>query len=225
MEKDEYEPDSLTASIAAQTGPRRRLSKPARRERIEAVASELFAEHGYQGTSMKEVARRAGVTVPVVYDHFASKRDLHHQLLQRHYAELRQLWREQLAGDDPPELRIPRAIAAWFAYVETHRYAWRMLFQDTSGDPEVRADHEAVVAESRAQVMPLFQREAGSENLAGADREALEMAWEVMRGVLQGLALWWYQHRWVPRERVVATAINALWLGFERVRAGEAWQP
>jgi hypothetical protein len=51
------------------------------------------------------------------------------------------------------------------------------------------------------------------------------MAWEVMRGVLQGLALWWYQHRGVPRERVVATAMNALWLGFERVRAGESWQP
>jgi AcrR family transcriptional regulator len=223
MEKDEYKPNTL----ATAPRPRRRLSKPARRERIETVASELFAEHGYQGTSMKEVARRAGVTVPVVYDHFASKRALHHQLLLRHYAELRQLWHEQLAGDDPPELRVPRAIAAWFAYVETHRYAWRMLFQDTSGDPDVRADHEAVVAESQALVMPLFQREAGSENLAGGadDRETLEMAWEVMRGVLQGLALWWYQHRWVPRERVVAIAINALWLGFERVRAGEIWQP
>lgn len=205
--------------------PRRRMTKEARRRIIERAAGELFAKDGYQGTSIKEIARRSAVTVPVVYDHFASKRDLHRHLLERHYAELRALWSEQLAGEDPPERRIPRAIEAWFAYVESHPYAWRMLFQDTSGDPEVRADHEAVVARSRELVMPLFQREAGSENIAGADSVALEMAWEVMRGVLQGLALWWYDRRAVPRERVVATAVNALWLGFERVRAGETWQP
>jgi hypothetical protein len=51
------------------------------------------------------------------------------------------------------------------------------------------------------------------------------MAWEVMRAVLQGLALWWYEHQQVPRAQVVATAMNALWIGFERVLAGEAWQP
>lgn len=231
MQKDDYKDISRSPTYARtyeairhRHTRRRRLTKSERRELIEAVASELFAENGYQGTSMKEIARRAGVTAPVVYDHFASKRALHRHLLERHYAELRLLWREQLAGDEPPEQRIPRAIEAWFGYVETHGYAWRMLFKDTSGDPDVAADHAAVVAESRDLVMLLFQSEMGSENLAGGDREALEMAWEVMRGVLQGLALWWYEHRWVPRERVVATAMNALWLGFERVRAGESWQ-
>ena len=49
----------------------------------------------------------------------------------------------------------------------------------------------------------------------------LEMAWVVMRGVLQGLAMWWSEHPQVPRERVVATAMNALWIGFERVSAGK----
>ena len=50
------------------------------------------------------------------------------------------------------------------------------------------------------------------------------MAWIVMRGVLQGLAMWWYEHPSVPRERVVAaTAMNALWVGWERTQAGEAW--
>jgi hypothetical protein len=45
----------------------------------------------------------------------------------------------------------------------------------------------------------------------------------VMRGVLQGLAMWWYEHPGVPRERVVATAMNALWVGWERTQAGEGW--
>jgi AcrR family transcriptional regulator len=205
--------------------PRKRLTAQARRELIEQAASELFAERGYQATSIDEVAKRSGVTAPVVYDHFASKQDLHRRLLERHYAELRLLWREQLAGDDPPALRIPRAIDAWFAYVEAHPYAWRMLFRDTTGEPAVRAIHDEVIAQSRAAVMPLFLRERGIEDVAAAETEALDMAWEVMRAVLQGLALWWYEHRHVPREQVVATAMNALWIGFERVLAGEVWRP
>jgi AcrR family transcriptional regulator len=205
--------------------PRRRLTAQARRELIEQAASELFAERGYQATSIDEIAKRAGVTAPVVYDHFASKQDLHRRLLERHYAELRLLWREQLGGEDPPAQRIPRAIDAWFAYVEAHPYAWRMLFRDTTGEPEVRAIHDQVVAQSRAAVMPLFLRERGIEDARAPETEALDMAWEAMRAVLQGLALWWYEHRHVPREQVVATAMNALWIGFERVLAGEIWQP
>lgn len=50
------------------------------------------------------------------------------------------------------------------------------------------------------------------------------MAWVVLRGVLQGLAIWWSEHPEVPRERVVATAMNALWVGFERVLGGEVWR-
>ena len=49
------------------------------------------------------------------------------------------------------------------------------------------------------------------------------MVWVVLRGVLQGLAIWWTDNPGVPRERVVATAMNALWLGFERVQQGESW--
>ncbi len=165
------------------------------------------------------------MTAPVVYDHFASKQDLHRRLLERHYAELRLLWSEQLGGEDPPAQRIARAIDAWFAYVESHPYAWRMLFRDTTGEPAVRAVHEEVIARSRAAVMPLFLRERGIEEPASADADALDMAWEVMRAVLQGLALWWYEHRHVPRAQIVATAMNALWIGFERALAGETWQP
>ncbi len=205
--------------------PRRRLTAQARRELIEQAACELFAARGYTATSIDEIAKRAGVTAPVLYDHFVSKRDLHRRLLERHFAELRRLWSEQLRGEEAAEQRIARAIDAWFAYVEEHPYAWRMLFRDTTGEPEVRAIHEEVIAQSRAALMPLFLRERGAEESESVDATALEMGWEVMRAVLQGLALWWYEHRQVPREQVVAIAMNSLWIGFERVLSGEAWQP
>ena len=206
--------------------PRKRLSAQARREVIERAATEVFAERGYHHASIEEIARRSGVSPPIVYDHFESKLDLHKRLLERHYADLRGVWREHLAGDDPAEQRIPRAFDAWFAYVETHPYAWKMLFSETTGDHEVAAIHRQVREQSRAAVLPLFARESGAERVAGsAEPEAMEMAWEVIRAVLQGLALWWYDHRQVPREQVVATAMNAIWIGFDRVRDGERWEP
>jgi AcrR family transcriptional regulator len=202
------------------------MSAHARREVIERAATEVFAERGYHDASMEEIARRSGVSVPVVYDHFASKQDLHRRLLERHFAELRAVWREHALRDDPAELRMPRMLDAWFAYVEEHPYAWRMLFRDTSGDAGVQAMHREVAAQSRAALLPLLAREPGTEHIAGgAGEEALDMVWEVMRAVLQGLALWWYEHRHVPREQVVATAMNALWIGFERALQGETWRP
>jgi AcrR family transcriptional regulator len=203
-----------------------RLSKHERRAVIEHAAAEVFAERGYRGASMDEIAARSGVSAPVVYDHFASKQDLHVHLLDRHYAGLREVWREHLAGDDPVKERMPRAFDAWFAYLEEHPYAARLLFADTTGDPEVAARHKEVQARSRALALPFLARERGADRIAGAaDPESMDMAWEVFRAVLQGLALWWNEHPRVPRERVVATAMNALWLGFERVGRGERWQP
>jgi AcrR family transcriptional regulator len=205
--------------------PRRRLTAEARREVIERAAAEVFAERGYHGAAMDEIARQSGVSPPVLYDHFRSKKDLHRRLLERHYAELREVWREHLAGDDAVAQRMHRAFDAWFHYLETHPYAARLLFRDTTGDPEIQALHREVQDRSRAAALPFLAREPGAENIAGPGAEAMDMAWEVFRGTLQGLALWWNEHPDVPREQVVATAMNALWLGFERVGRGERWAP
>ena len=102
---------------------RKRMAAAERREVIELAATELFAERGYHGASMDEIARRSGVSPPVVYDHFASKQDLHRRLLERHYADLREVWRQNLPGDEPADVRIARSIDAWFAYVQAHPYA------------------------------------------------------------------------------------------------------
>ena len=209
-----------------QSAPRRRLTAEARRELIEQAATEVFAERGYQGASMEEIAKRSGVSTPVLYDHFNSKQDLHRRLLERHFAELRQVWRENLLSDEPQERRIARAFDAWFAYVQTHPYARRMLFRDTTGEPGVQEMHNEVAAQSRAAVIPLLTQEPGTANILDfAGEEALDMVWEVLRGVLQGLALWWYEHQQVPRSQVVSTAMNTLWIGFERTGRGELWQP
>jgi AcrR family transcriptional regulator len=200
------------------------MTAAARREVIANAAAVLFSERGYRGASIEEIARGSGVTPPVVYEHFDSKRDLYRDLLERHFAELREVWREYFAGDGPLEQRVAKSFDAWFAYVEVHPFAGRVLFR-YSTDPEIEAVHAEVAAQSREAILPLFAAEPGAENLAGSvTDEGIEMVWVVLRGVLQGLAVWWSEHPDVPRERVVATAMNALWIGFERAQAGEVWE-
>jgi len=194
-----------------------------RREVIARAATEVFAERGYEGASIDEIARRSGVSAPVVYDHFSSKQELHRQLLERTRDELLAMWREALAGDDPAEVRIPRSLDTWARYVEGHPFAARMYFQEPSGDPAARAVHEEVRAPARAALAAILASEPGAENIAGSDDYALEMAAEVMRAGLTGLAIWWTEHPEVPREQIVETAVNAIWIGFERVRRGERW--
>lgn len=200
------------------------MTAAARREVIAGAAAVLFAERGYRGASIEGIARGSGVTPPVVYEHFESKRALYRYLLERHFAELREVWREHFVGDGPLEQRVADSFDAWFAYVEVHPFAGRVLFR-YSTDPEIEQVHAAVAAQSREAILPLFAAEPGAENIAGsvAD-EGIEMVWVVLRGVLQGLAVWWSEHPDVPRERVVATAMNALWVGFERAQAGEIWK-
>ncbi len=210
----------------SQPGSRRRLSRAARRELIEQAALDLFAERGYHGASIEEIARRSGVTPPVVYDHFESKLDLHRRLLLRTREELLGLWGEYLQGDAPIEQRVPASVKAWARYVETHPYAARMYFVETTGIPEIQAVHEQVQAEARAGLALILGAQPGGAALAGSeDPLALEMAAEVIRSGLTGLAIWWLGHPEVERARIVAVALNVVWIGMERATRGEAWEP
>ncbi len=199
---------------------RKRMTAGARREVIEQAAIELFAERGYRGASVDEIARRAGITVPVLYDHFPAKRDLYVQLINRHYAELRGLWFNYAARNEPLGAWIGDAVDDWFAYVESNPFAGRMLFRDTTGDPEISAMHRDVQRASRGRLLPLVHAETAHNDGGFGDGYGAELVWEALRSVMQGLALWWYEHPDVPRERIVRAAIDAVWVGLERSLGG-----
>ena len=202
------------------TKKQKRLSAPERRALIERCATEVFAEHGYRGASMSEIARRSGVTVPVLYDHFESKLELHRRLLERTRNELLEVWREHLGGDEPLAVRMPRAIDAWVGYVEARPYAARMYFRGGSGDAEAEAIHREIQGQARVALGVILAREPAAERLAGAaDQESMEMAAEIVRSGLTGLAMWWSEHPHVTREQIVRTALGVLWNGL--AAAGE----
>jgi AcrR family transcriptional regulator len=174
------------------------MSAAARREVIEQAATEVFAERGYHAASVDEIARRSSVSAPVVYDHFDSKLDLYRRLLERHRDELLALWREHLVPGASPE----GALHAWARYVESHPFAWKMLFREATGDDEAAAAYRDVQAGARAALTTVL----------GADEATVEL----VRSGLTGLALWWQDHPEVTREQIVATAMNALWWGLEQ---------
>jgi len=191
---------------------------------IEVAALDVFAERGYHGAGMDEIARRSGVTPPVVYDHFESKLALHRRLLERTRDELLVMWRENLGGGGTLEQQVARAFDAWSRYAQAHPYAPRMFFRETTGIPEVSALHREIAAEANGALTGILGGLPGSAHLQPEDAPpAFAMASEVIRGGLTELAIWWSEHPDVPREQIVATAMNTVWIGFQRVSAGETW--
>ena len=180
---------------------RKRLTRQERRELIERAATEVFAERGYEGAGMDLIAKRSGVTVPVVYDHFDSKEDLYRRLLERQRDDLVAFWSKRLPLPEGPRA-LESLIDAYFQYVDAHPFAYRMYFRDTT--------HRDIQQHGVRMLAALLATVPGFED---ADQPTLEMSTEVMRTGLIGLALWWQEHPEVPREQVVQAAMRALSMG------------
>jgi AcrR family transcriptional regulator len=175
-------------------------------------ASRLFAMRGYASTSLDDVAAGAGVTKPIVYRHFNSKKDLHLSLLAQHRDKLLATLAEAMRTPGPLSERVPKAAEAWFGYVEAHPYAGAMLFRDTTGDPDVRRFYDEMQAAARAAVAALIEAEPGFD----VPPELVEPMAELTRAALAGLAIWWSANPALPREAVVRVAVDGIWLGLER---------
>jgi AcrR family transcriptional regulator len=190
---------------------RTRLTAEQRRELVEEAAIAVFAERGYKGASMGEIAKRSGVSVPVVYDHFPSKLELYKRVMEVTRNGLLEMWRGSLFGEGTFEVRIRNGIEAWAAHVEANRVATRMYFREASGgDEEAEAVHREIAGQTRVALGVVLGQLVDEPH----DQEALEMQAEILRSGLVGLALWWYDHPHVARERIVEAALDVLWRGY-----------
>jgi AcrR family transcriptional regulator len=194
---------------AAGRSERRRLPAARRRETLIAAASELFAQHGFDHVSLDAVAERAGVTKVIVYRHFASKKDLYLQLLALHRDELLGTLAAGMAADTPLAARVPAVADAWFSYVERNPFAWATLFQDVTGDPEIRAFHAGMRDTARSTIAGLL----AAEPRMRLEQGMLGPVAELLRSAMTGLALWWLEHRDVRRTTLVESVVQTTWLG------------
>jgi AcrR family transcriptional regulator len=190
----------------AESTTRRRLKKAERRRLIEDAASALFAEHGYAETRLDDIAAAAGVTKQLLYQHFSSKKALHIALLEKHRDGILHRLSESMRTPGRLSARLPLVLDAWFAYLEDNPYAAKLLFADTTGDPEVQAVYRENHAAARAVTIALLKAEP---ELAIPD-DRLEPLTEFIRSATTGLALWWAEHPEVPRSTAVEVAVDML---------------
>lgn len=200
--------------VDAKRPPKRRLRGIDRRNRIVGAALDTFARHGFDATSMVAVADASGVSRPVLYDHFRSKRELFLEVLERERGDLIEAVSAASVGQGSAEARIRTLIDAFFLYVQTHPATWRTLFQDVLGDREALAAQRRVQSEAN-QLMALRLLADGGP-LAGIEAGGsarLDLLAELWGSGLNGLARWWYEHPEVARADLVDTAMDGLWRG------------
>jgi AcrR family transcriptional regulator len=191
---------------------RRRMPGVERRALIVESAGRLFGRRGYDGTRLDDVAAAAGVTKPILYRHFDSKKALYLALLERHRDDLSR-FAEIVPAEGPLEERVRAVLTVWVAYVETHAYAWRMLFRDSGGGADVHAFRLEVHARARAVLVGVI-RSLSEEPIP---RRELEPLAEMMSMGMAAVVLWWLDHPRASRAAVL-DAITRAWTGLLSAR-------
>lgn len=142
-----------------------RLPRPARRRQLLGAAREVFVAQGYHAAAMDEIAERAGVSKPVLYQHFPGKLELYLALLDESTAELVGAVSAALASTTDNSQRVPATFRAFFDYVSGAGEAFRLIFEsDLSNEPAVRARLDRAMYECAQMVSEFIREDAGVSN-------------------------------------------------------------
>ncbi|MEU5881161.1 TetR/AcrR family transcriptional regulator [Spirillospora sp. NPDC047279] len=186
---------------------------PARKAVITATALKVFAEKGYHGTSLGDIATAAGVARTVLYDHFPSKRVLLLAVMQEENASLVEYIGSRIAGSGSPEERMRSTIDAYFSFAQSRPDARKLLFDHfAEDDPEIRTVRQGI-RESRTQAaMALLAGDIRSVGVEPHEPIAEAMVELIING-LDGVAQWWERHPDMPKPMLVEGAMRLLWSG------------
>ncbi len=133
------------ASGGAQTARPTRLPRSARRKQLLAAAQQIFVAHGYHAAAMDDIAERAGVSKPVLYQHFPGKLELYLALLDTHCDAIIAKVRGALEATPDNKERVKGAVRAYFDFMDHESEAFRLVFEsDLRNDPQVRQRVERV---------------------------------------------------------------------------------
>ncbi len=135
-----------------------RLPPDARRRQLLEIATREFAEHGFHNTSMDGIARAAGITKPVIYQHFESKRALFTEVLEDVGRRIIDALREATSQATTGRARVQAGFAAYFHFVARNRDAFRILFGTSArNDPESTRVVDTVLDAVARSVLTLIE--------------------------------------------------------------------
>lgn len=186
-----------------------------RRSNIMMAGLEIFSEKGFHATAMDDIAERAGISKPILYQHFASKQDLYLGVLDERVDVLVAQVSNAIASTTGNQARLEAAIACYFRLVDDADRGYRLIFEsDFTTNHDVRARVEDVVAQVSRVVGTEVMRQTGmsmgeANILAGG-----------LCGMAQAAAWRWLRlGRPIPMEQAVAQTLNLAWNGLGAVNA------
>jgi len=203
------EPETLVSTTRQARPAGTRLPRPARRRQLLGAAQEIFVANGYHAAAMDDIADRAGVSKPVLYQHFPGKLDLYLALLDESADELVAIVRDALSSTTDNKQRVPATFRAFFDYVGTSGEAFRLVFEsDLSNEPAVRARLDRTMQECAEMVSQFIHSDAG---LGEAEAQLLGMA---LVGMAQVSSRYWLStDRAIPKDAAEQLLSRLAWRG------------
>ena len=181
-----------------------------RREQLVQVGRALFAEKGFDGTSIEEIAARAQVSKPVVYEHFGGKEGLYAVVVDREMSDLLNRLTSSLSAGHPRALAEQAALAL-LTYIEEEADGFRILSRDSTAGA-----FSSLLNDIASQVEYVLVRQFSEHEL---NPKHAAMYAQMLVGMVALTGMWWLEERKPKREEVAAHIVNLGWNGLAHLEA------
>ncbi|GAA3063566.1 TetR/AcrR family transcriptional regulator [Actinokineospora globicatena] len=186
-----------------------RLPRTARRAQLLAAAQDVFAANGYHAAGMDEIAERAGVSKPVLYQHFPGKLELYMALLDKHVDELVRRVTEAMDATSDNKARVRNAVGAYFDFVDGESQAFRLVFEsDLRGEPLVQDAIERATSASVDAIAATITADASLD-----ESRARLLAVGLVGASQVAARSWLADNRALPKEEAINLISNLAWRG------------
>ncbi|MGX7729964.1 TetR/AcrR family transcriptional regulator [Rhodococcus sp. 2H158] len=185
-----------------------------RREQLIEIGRAIFAERGYEAASIEEIAQRAQVSKPVVYEHFGGKEGLYAVVVDREMSTLMSMISASLT-QNRSRIRVERVALALLTYVEERTDGFRILVRDSPVAAE-EGTYSSLLNEAVRQVAYIL---AGDFSRRGFDPDLAPLYAQALVGMVATAATWWLDERSPSKEVVAAHLVNLCWNGLTHLEA------
>jgi len=185
------------------------MTRKQRREQLLDIGRALFAERGFDGTSIEEVASRAGVSKPVVYEHFGGKEGIYAVVVDREMEHLLDRVTSALRTQDHPRTVLEYAALSLLDYIETSTDGFRILVRD-SPVAQSTGGFASLISDAASQVEHIL---AAQFKQRGLDPKLAPMYAQMLVGMVALTGQWWLDVRKPKKADVAAHLVNLAWNG------------
>ena len=190
-----------------------------RREQLLDIGRRLFAERGFEGTSIEEIAAQAGVSKPVVYEHFGGKEGLYAVVVDREVERLLTMATGLLLDGANTREKFEAAAVALFRYIDENADGFRILVRD-SNPGSGTGTYGTLLSDIAGQVEYIL---ADFLDSRGRDPKSAPMYAQMLVGMVAFTGQWWLDARKPKLDEVAANLIDLAWNGLSQLdpRAGK----